>query len=452
MPRAGQLAGRAQRIVSSESSQSIDPAFARIARRAVLLAGVVAAVGFFVASQHLLHARAGNAALEKAELCAASLAPGVSGDLSDSVDRLRSRYDRLVAVATLSPSGDIQSIYTDHPAYRASAADVAHGDANPVAITTTLSGESVKLWGAVATLNGGHSPDAWRAVFLLRRDSLIGTCLTATVWFSVMLAAALGFCLGAVARRFKREIVAPLRLLAQFDEKRPFEADRWAAPDFGPYAEPNKIAENFRQHARVVKKNEARTRQAKYNAERQMRRREVRWDHRLRRAEDQAGIDPLTGLRNRRFLDREFEPLLEQQRTRNRDFAVIMIDIDNFKSLNDAYGHEAGDEVLCFLGELLQAAIRPGDHAVRYGGDEFLLLLPQVDAAHAAEIAERIVKLFGQYMSRYESTQSLAVSAGVASMKSDRCVSGVELIKKADHALYAAKRRGKSTVSLCTGT
>ena len=438
--------------MGSESVQFIGPAFAKTARRGLLVVGVVAVAGFAVTTQRLLHARAAAAVLEKARLCAAALAPGAGGDLSDSVDRLRSRYVRLVAVATLSPTGDLQSVHADEPAYGAAAAEAVQNDSSPAVVTTTTRGISEKFWAVAVPLNGSPSPNAWRAVFLIRRDSPLESCLVAMGWFAAMVAAALGINFGVLTRRFDRDVVAPLRILGRIEERFPGRLDRPSVLPVGRYHELQQIADNLRRLAEKVEKHEARTRQAKYDAEQQLRRRETRWDQRLRRAEDQAGVDPLTGLRNRRFLDSELERLFEHQRTRNQDLAIIMVDVDNFKSLNDTYGHEAGDEVLCFLGELLQAAIRPGDYAVRYGGDEFLLVLPQVDGQQAAQIVERIVKLFGQYMSRHASTAALALSAGVASLRVDGSGSGIELIRKADHALYEAKRNGKSAVSLCPGT
>ena len=437
--------------MGSESIQPIGPAFAKMARRVLLGTAVVAVMGFAVTVQQLLHTRGAAGALEQARLCAAALSPGTGGDLSDSVDRLRSRYDRLVGVATLTPSGDFQDLYIDSPGYRPAAADAADSHSYPVATTATVSGDSEPLWAVAVPLNGSSSRSAWRAVFLLRRESILETWLGVTAAFAALLALVLYTGLRMLTRWFDRQVVGPLRSLAYIEQAVGAHAEHLPVLRSCGWREIDRIAQSLLELAYRVAKNQARTRQAKYDAERQMRRRAARLDHRLRRAEEQAGIDPLTGLRNRRFLNKELEPLFQQQRAQDRDLTIIMIDLDNFKALNDTYGHEAGDEVLRFLGELLHAAIRPGDHAVRYGGDEFLLLLPGVDIQQGTCIAERIIKLFGQYMARRNSTHDLGLSAGAASLRSDPCAEGTELIKKADQALYDAKRKGKNTVSVCVG-
>ena len=128
--------------------------------------------------------------------------------------------------------------------------------------------------------------------------------------------------------------------------------------------------------------------------------------------------------------------------------SAVLIDLDNFKIHNDTHGHQAGDQMLEFVGALLKGSIRPEDFAIRYGGDEFVLLLPSCDAQQAGTLAERILKLFGQYARRMGKASNVSLSAGVASIKSDGARSGLELIAQADTALYAAKRIGKNTVAL----
>jgi len=139
--------------------------------------------------------------------------------------------------------------------------------------------------------------------------------------------------------------------------------------------------------------------------------------------------------------------VIQRQREKDEDLAVVMIDVDNFKTHNDTLGHQAGDELLRFVGDLLRGSIRPSDHAIRYGGDEFALLLLNVDKRHACIIVERIVKLFAQYAATLGETTTVSLSAGVATMKGDKCHDPQGLLAHADAALYKAKRGGKNTVA-----
>jgi len=167
----------------------------------------------------------------------------------------------------------------------------------------------------------------------------------------------------------------------------------------------------------------------------------------LRRVKDQASTDPLTGLRNRAGLETQLELLYQQQVVRDADLAAVMLDTDNFKTYNDTHGHMVGDELLRSIGALLRQSIRPADIAVRYGGDEFLLLLPGANAEQASVIAGRIVKLFSQQSGHLGQHDTVSMSAGVASLRGDGCESGHALVHQADVALYEAKRNGKNMVS-----
>jgi diguanylate cyclase (GGDEF)-like protein len=166
----------------------------------------------------------------------------------------------------------------------------------------------------------------------------------------------------------------------------------------------------------------------------------------LRQVERKAWIDPLTRLGNRRLLDDKFAQLFAQCRETGEDLALIMIDVDDFKSLNDTLGHKAGDELIRFAGELLSQCVREADLAIRYGGDEFLLVLPASTAAMAAKVAERVVRLFGQQAKLLAVEPKPGMSAGVASLKEHRPATPSAFLQMADQALYQAKRLGKSRV------
>lgn len=158
--------------------------------------------------------------------------------------------------------------------------------------------------------------------------------------------------------------------------------------------------------------------------------------------------DSLTNLGNRRFLDEHLEPVIHSAVASQTDLICLMIDVDNFKQINDQLGHAAGDEVLGLLATLLQACSRREDLAVRYGGDEFVLLLPGATLERAAQIADMIRRLFRQ--------QSKAItgggpqpdlSIGVSSLARDGRQTGAELVTLADQHLYEAKRAGKGLIA-----
>jgi len=125
-----------------------------------------------------------------------------------------------------------------------------------------------------------------------------------------------------------------------------------------------------------------------------------------------------------------------------------MLDIDYFKTLNDTLGHRAGDHLLEFTGDLLRQCLRPQDLAVRYGGDEFVLILPAVTAKDARTIAERTVRLFAQQARLLEVNPKPSMSGGVASLWQHEPETPEGLLAIADEALYLSKRSGKSCVHI----
>ncbi|HVP10402.1 MAG TPA: diguanylate cyclase [Phycisphaerae bacterium] len=169
----------------------------------------------------------------------------------------------------------------------------------------------------------------------------------------------------------------------------------------------------------------------------------------LRRIQREAWQDPLTGISNRRMLDEKFPKIFAAQRNARHDMSVVMIDLDHFKAANDALGHAVGDAVLQFVGELLRECLRADDFAVRYGGDEFLLILPGVSADNAMRLINRIIAMFVQrakMIARIEPAPTM--SAGVASIRQNRPATPGDLIEAADEALYAAKNRGGKSACL----
>lgn len=171
----------------------------------------------------------------------------------------------------------------------------------------------------------------------------------------------------------------------------------------------------------------------------------------LNKVKQQADCDSLTGLANRRFIDNRLEQVFADLRKREEHLALVMLDVDNFKPLNDVEGHAAGDTVLRFLGELLSASLRETDAAVRYGGDEFVLILPGLSSHQARDATERIIRMFARQVAAMRIKTPVTLSAGVASTVDVPASSGFDLLQRADEALYRSKRSGKNVVAMAEG-
>ena len=150
--------------------------------------------------------------------------------------------------------------------------------------------------------------------------------------------------------------------------------------------------------------------------------------------------DPLTNLVNRRGM----ESALDEWQALQQPFAVIMADIDHFKVINDSYGHDIGDEVLQFLAQQLHDLSRPDDIVCRFGGEEFVVLLPKVNTEQAYKVAERL-RIYMENTNHPRICAPITLSFGVASWPSADA-SIAQVMKQADTALYAAKAAGRNQV------
>jgi len=157
--------------------------------------------------------------------------------------------------------------------------------------------------------------------------------------------------------------------------------------------------------------------------------------------------DALTGLLNRRYLEKRLSEEIQRSKRHRFPMSLMMLDVDNFKSYNDTFGHLAGDVALKIVANALQDMLRGADVAARYGGEEFAILLPQTTANEAAVIGERLRQ-------RIEYTEfpkrKVTVSIGIASI-SNEIETPADVIGAADHALYEAKNQGRNNVRIYDG-
>jgi diguanylate cyclase (GGDEF)-like protein len=166
-----------------------------------------------------------------------------------------------------------------------------------------------------------------------------------------------------------------------------------------------------------------------------------------RKLQEQATRDLLTGLFNRRYLEETLPRELHRTLRRRASLCVAMVDLDTFKRFNDDFGHDAGDAALRATGRVLTANLRQGDIACRYGGEEFVLVLPDSSLRDTGLRLEQIRLRFEELDLRHEGQQlaKITFSAGVVSAP-EHGSNAEELLRAADEALYAAKRAGRNRV------
>ena len=163
--------------------------------------------------------------------------------------------------------------------------------------------------------------------------------------------------------------------------------------------------------------------------------------------EYQTQIDSLTGLFNRRAFEKKIDEEFERSKRYHNPLSVLLLDIDNFKSINDTYGHHGGDAALVRIAETFREKTRQSDFPSRYGGEEFVLILPETDEVNAFQVASKIHDAirecsFGTTARPFEITVSIGVSSTSARFYSD----WRQLVNDADRALYQAKNSGKNRV------
>jgi diguanylate cyclase (GGDEF)-like protein/PAS domain S-box-containing protein len=158
--------------------------------------------------------------------------------------------------------------------------------------------------------------------------------------------------------------------------------------------------------------------------------------------------DALTGLGNRRYAELSADSALRDSDAEGLGAGVLMIDIDHFKEVNDGYGHASGDRVLRMVGWTLANAVRRNDAAVRWGGEEFLVVCPRIGGASLAEVAERVRALVERSWLRLEDGRRISVTVSIGAAMSRRGDSLTGLAARADEMLYASKAAGRNRVTI----
>ncbi len=164
-----------------------------------------------------------------------------------------------------------------------------------------------------------------------------------------------------------------------------------------------------------------------------------------RELEKLAQKDPLTNLYNRRRMDELLSLEIARTKRNNRPFCLILCDIDHFKNINDTYGHEVGDRVICAVAEIIQNSLREQDSVARWGGEEFLVALPDTDTEQAISVANKLRKLCEKHtLYEHETPIDFTLTFGVAVFDGSKDIKAA--IAAADHALYEGKNQGRNIV------
>ena len=161
-----------------------------------------------------------------------------------------------------------------------------------------------------------------------------------------------------------------------------------------------------------------------------------------------ATVDGLTGLYVRRFFERRYAEEAARCRRSALAMSLLLVDLDDFKSVNDRFGHPVGDDVLRWMAAMLRQALRLADVPCRYGGDEFVILLPDTEASDAKMVAERLQRAIAEHVFEHNGERiQCTVSIGIAGVRCKQGEAVPDLMAAADHALYRSKTtEGKGLV------
>ncbi len=176
------------------------------------------------------------------------------------------------------------------------------------------------------------------------------------------------------------------------------------------------------------------------------------WRERENEVQRLSYTDSLTELLNRRSIMVNLKKVWKQCQLTNKPFSVLMIDLDHFKQINDSWGHDIGDQVLKHAANILKKSVRQLDYVGRYGGEEFLIILPELDSEAAAKIADRIRQTLASEPTKTDKGESLLItmSQGLSHFQPGSTLNAEEVIQSADQALYEAKAKGRNQLVIAT--
>ena len=232
------------------------------------------------------------------------------------------------------------------------------------------------------------------------------------------------------------------------------EAIRRGAQDYvvklGDYlfALPVVVEKNIRQHK--IKLENVRLESELTDRLEEIRVKNAQLEESLQKLEAMAATDPLTGLSNRRAFSEMLDRCFSEATRYDFDLACAMCDLDHYKKLNDSLGHLVGDRVLVTAAEVICSSLRTSDTAARYGGDEFVLLLPHTSMEKAIHVGSRIRQELATATARkLKGGAGMTISIGIASLKADKPPSADALVAMADKALFVAKDLGRDRIVTC---
>lgn len=430
----------------SPPKKQLSRALAGQSQRMFWQAGLIAVAVLSSTIWWVLIAEANSSARRQAQLFASLLEPGTRGDFLASIDRLRQRNPDLLAVGIFGANGGLETLYPPDPTLRDACLQSINASDRTFRSTGFVASQNRRFVVATVPLHDRTGPNTLQVAIALAETDRQELWLASTGLASLV-GMALFLPLYFRNRRWhKRNVIDALRAIGQNLGNPKRLEKRLAASPAMRWEETSAIANTLCNMAHELDHMLKKDHRSEANTKWEHDDRRQKLERKLRRAEDLALTDALTGLHNRAYLDNELESIADQQRTAHKNLAAVMIDVDNFKEYNDSQGHQAGDELLRFIGELLRGAFRGTDHPIRYGGDEFLVLLPDIDARQAGAVAERVIRLFGQYASRLAGGSALSLSAGIATLEEDWSQQGIDLLQRADEALYVSKYNGKNGV------
>jgi len=159
-----------------------------------------------------------------------------------------------------------------------------------------------------------------------------------------------------------------------------------------------------------------------------------------------SSTDPLTQLWNRRYIEHQLNKEFSNFQRKGNLFCIVMIDVDLFKSVNDTFGHDIGDKILVYVAQVLKSSLRISDSISRYGGEEFLIILPDTSIDEAVNLAERMRLSINQEQLEILGGGKVSISGGVATIQKG-AKTAEELVKTADSMLYKAKSQGRNKIA-----